>query len=248
MKLYLVGGAVRRHMLGLSPTKDLDFAVEAPSFEAMKSTLAEMGLHVWQERPEFVTLRGRIPTVNLGSLVMDYDLNIHLGATVDADFTLCRAEAMYHDQRHPSEVTPAPLWVDLSRRDFTINAVAVSTEGEIIDPYSGQFDAAAHILRCVGHPEERFAEDPLRILRAVRFKVTENLTWAPSIAHALYRSDVVNGLRTLPVERVHAELNRALAHNWIDTMWAILHTAPAVGEVLYDAFPTLWLKATTEKR
>jgi len=243
MKLYLVGGTVRRYMLGLPPTKDLDFAVEAESYEAMKEELVtNYGLTIWQEREKFVTLRGRLPITHVNwfaGVLRGYS------GVVDADFTLCRKEAMYSDGRHPDTVTPTHLWEDLSRRDFTVNAVAISEAGEWIDPYGGKRDAVDRILRAVGDAGERLEEDPLRGLRALRFMVTEGFTAAPALDAAL--NFYVN-LSGLPVERVQNELLRAFQTNAYQTMTLLVLKYRNILQQMQTLYPDLWFKPTTEKR
>ncbi len=240
MKLYLVGGAVRDHLTGYSPG-DYDFAVEAPSFEAMRDALKERGLEVWQERPEFVTLRGRMPlssfTGTFGGMLPVLDPNPvgkKLKLYVAADWTLCRAEAMYHDNRHPSVVTPADLLTDLKRRDFTMNAMAMSEDGKLTDPHDGQRDLNARVLRTVGRPVSRFTEDPLRMLRALRFKVRLGMRLEPLITDAMLRPEIVELLTTLPNERITQELNKALVVNPSMLMQLLFLTFPHVGRVVTD--------------
>lgn len=248
MKLYLVGGAVRERLFNaFSSAKDFDFAVEAPSFEEMRVGLIQQyGLHIWQERPEFVTLRGNIRIADFCGFAGPLPDPLRI---IDADFTLCRKETMYSDKRHPDTVTPTDIFTDLSRRDFTINAIAVpQLHGPWIDPYDGMGDAEQRILRTVGDPRERFEEDPLRMLRAVRFAVRHRLHFSDSLRYALDDRQIVEGLRTLPHERVREELNRALQHDWRATMILLIHECPSLGMVLSRSFPNLWLRATTEER
>lgn len=84
--------------------------------------------------------------------------------------TTYRIEEQYSDKRHPDRVNfTDSLETDLSRRDFTINAIAVGIKGEIVDPFNGQKDLEKHLLRAVGEAKDRFKEDALRMIRAVRF-------------------------------------------------------------------------------
>jgi tRNA nucleotidyltransferase (CCA-adding enzyme) len=167
---------------------------------------------------------------------------------VAADFTLCRKEAQYSDLRHPDTVTPADLATDLSRRDFTMNAIAVSEDGEYIDPHKGITDLRDCYIRTVGRPSDRFSEDPLRMLRAIRFAVTQQFWMDTDIEAALNEPWLVRGLTTLPVERVVNELQLALKVNWYETMLQLMVVSPLVGQTLFLRFPDLWLKASTEDR
>ena len=97
---------------------------------------------------------------------------------------------------------------DLARRDFTINAIAEDVlSGELVDPFGGQRDLAAKLVRAVGRPQERFAEDPLRLLRAVRFCVELGFTWSRD-GEAIRESAPT--LRRISRERIAEELNRIL--------------------------------------
>ena len=86
------------------------------------------------------------------------------------EVTTYRVDGKYEDSRHPKEVTFTPnLEEDLKRRDFTINAMAYNETEGLIDIFGGLQDIEAKLIRCVGNPEERFGEDALRIMRAIRF-------------------------------------------------------------------------------
>jgi len=245
MKLFLVGGAVRDYLLKRPVGHDVDFAVEAESFDAMLVALAARGLHVWQSRPEFVTVRGRMP----GSALGDFGGVLSAKQSwVEADFTLCRAERMYSDKRHPSTVTPASLKVDLGRRDFTVNAVAVSEDGVWHDPHYGQADARGRWLRTVGDAVDRFDEDPLRMLRAFRFTVTRGLDPVHAVVDACYNPGLLMLLDKLPVERVREEMFGAFKHDWLRASDVLVTWYPALAKAVQKTFPKLWLKATTEDR
>ena len=96
----------------------------------------------------------------------------------EIEITTYRLETKYIDKRHPSEVKFAKtLKEDLARRDFTVNAMAIDIELRIIDPFKGQKDLENKIIRAVGNPKERFSEDALRMMRAVRFSVKLGQGW-----------------------------------------------------------------------
>jgi len=132
------------------------------------------------------------------------------------EVTTYRTEAGYRDARHPSEVRwGTRLEDDLERRDFTINAMAwvpddlPAGRGHLVDPYGGQADLAAGVLRAVGDPEQRLTEDALRLLRAVRFATTLGLTMDPATETAVAR--LAPAAEQLSGERVRDELLRLLA-------------------------------------
>lgn len=106
--------------------------------------------------------------------------------TLPVEVTTYRTDASYSDGRHPDQVVfGASLDEDLARRDFTINAMALTTTGELIDPYGGLDDIHARILRAVGKPHERFSEDSLRILRGLRFAAELTFTINPITYRAM---------------------------------------------------------------
>ena len=134
------------------------------------------------------------------------------------EITTYRIDGEYEDGRHPKEVVfTAELREDLRRRDFTINAMAYSHETGIVDIFGGTEDLAARRIRCVGDAGERFTEDALRILRAVRFSAQlgfsiEEMTWqalcglAPSLVH-------------VSKERVQVELTKTLLSDRPEYIW-----------------------------
>lgn len=145
---YLVGGAVRNLILGLQP-KDWDIATNAKPEEIMK---------IFSEVAFVATKFGTVG-VKTGSPEIPV-----------VEITTFRKEGKYADFRRPSEVIFInSLAEDLQRRDFTINALALDFDGNLIDYFNGKRDLTQRIIRAVGDPEERFKEDSLRMMRAIRF-------------------------------------------------------------------------------
>ena len=147
---YLVGGCVRDIMLGREP-KDWDITTSATPDEIQAIF------------PDSV-YENKFGTVGIKTEAEDPKLKI-------IEVTTYRVEGKYSDKRHPDEVRFAKtVEEDLSRRSFTVNAMAMDAEGKkIIDPYGGQEDLRAKVIRTVGNPVERFDEDALRMMRAARF-------------------------------------------------------------------------------
>lgn len=217
MKYYIVGGYVRDELLGIK-SKDLDFAVEAVDYWEMREDIFKRGYTVWQERPEFLSIRAKHPTLG------------------PADFTVCRKDGFYSDARHPDTVHIGNIYDDLARRDFTINAIASPEEFRIgsnvtyYDPFDGIRDIKTRTLRCVGRAKERFEEDPLRILRAVRFMVTRGFRPNLELDSALRNNS--NLLLTLPIERVYEELKKCYE---IDT-WTTIDLLDEYPNIKYTVF------------
>ncbi|MDR6549504.1 CCA tRNA nucleotidyltransferase [Paenibacillus qinlingensis] len=179
---YLVGGCVRDAVLG-RPIKDIDIATSA---------LPEQVIQLFQRT---------VPTgLQHGTVTV-------LIAQETYEVTTFRKEAAYEGFRRPASVAfISDLTEDLQRRDFTMNAMAMDWAGVLQDPFGGQADLAAGILRCVGTPEERFGEDALRMLRCIRFTSSYGLeieegTWQALLAKAPL-------LRHIAMERVRSELQR----------------------------------------
>lgn len=145
-QIYIVGGAVR-DLLMKKEVKDWDFTTDATP-EQILETIPE-GFY-----------NNKFGTVGL----------VAASFTDPFDLTTMRKEGRYEDFRHPTQIAwTSKIEEDLGRRDFTINAMALSPEGEIIDPFGGQADIKSAVICAVGDPNKRFQEDALRILRVFRF-------------------------------------------------------------------------------
>lgn len=187
---YLVGGCVRDLLRGAVPS-DFDLTSDARPEEVM--ALFGAAAHPTGLAHGTVTL-------------------VHGGVAVE--HTTERCDGAYRDSRHPESVRfTTDIRADLARRDLTVNAIALSRTGELIDPYGGERDLRAGILRAVGEPERRFSEDALRILRALRFAATLGFSIETQTAEAL-RSQRM-GLENIARERVFAELDRLLTGAWV---------------------------------
>src|SRR5439155_11013204 len=149
-RLYLVGGSVRDELLGRA-THDLDFATSATPDLSRDILAAAHPDALYSVGEKFGTVGAAFDTVNV-------------------EVTTFRGETYQAGSRKPDVRYGLTLEDDLARRDFTINAMArdLST-AELIDPFGGRADLDFRLIRAVGDPVVRFAEDPLRLLRAIRF-------------------------------------------------------------------------------
>ena len=173
---YAVGGCVRDSLLGRTPG-DWDLCTSALP-EEMKTVFA--GEHLVETGLRHGTL----------TVVRNH---------VPYEVTTYRIDGTYTDHRHPDSVSFVDrIDLDLSRRDFTINAMACDDLGRILDPFEGRADLGRRLIRCVGEPEQRFEEDALRILRALRFA---------SVLDFEIEGETERAIRTLypTLERVAAE-------------------------------------------
>ena len=182
---WCVGGAVRDRLLGREPG----------DWDVTTSALPEETMAVFGDRA--------IPTgIKHGTITVRTDRG-------PVETTTFRVDGDYRDHRRPEEVTfTRSLEEDLKRRDFAVNAMALGLTGELRDPFGGQADLKAGILRCVGEPDRRFQEDALRILRGLRFAATLGFTLDPETGAAIRRNRELLG--EIAAERIWAEVSRLL--------------------------------------
>jgi len=226
IKAYLVGGFVRDRILGKA-SKDYDYAVVAPSYDAMVNWIKGRG-KVFIEKPEYLTVRAKLH-----------------GGGESADFVLCRKDGAYADGRRPDSVEPGTIYDDLARRDFTMNAIAMDDEtGKYIDPHGGYEDIGKNIIRCVGDARQRFAEDALRMLRALRFSITKNMIVSSDIYATFDDDELTEKLRTsVSVDRKREELTKAFAADTVGSMKLLLQF-PKLTDACFNS-SKLWLMPTT---
>lgn len=183
---YAVGGCVRDACLGLTP-HDYDLCTSALP-EQTEEVFRDYRLVLAGEK------HGTVTVLTEGGPV---------------EITTFRTEGGYRDNRHPDWVKFVPdIEGDLSRRDFTVNAIAYSPKRGFSDPFGGREDLKNHILRAVGDPEARFAEDSLRILRGVRFAARFGLTPVEKTMAAMLSQ--AHLMENLARERVFEELCKLL--------------------------------------
>lgn len=205
IRIFEVGGAVRDALLGV-PNKDRDFAVEAPSWDAMRAHVHGIASKVFLETPDHFTIRALVPTGGVG----------RKGEALHEarDFVLCRKDGPSSDGRHADWVEVGTIFDDLARRDFTVNAMAVDMEtGDLLDPHGGRADLRTMTLRCVGSAEARFQEDALRILRALRFALTKGFHPDEEIQAAFQDAKWAAHLACVSRDRVRDELERCMKHD-----------------------------------
>jgi len=202
-QLHLVGGPVRDALLG-RPSEDLDFATDARP-EQVLDIVTPIASGTWTTGIEFGTVGAQVDGVR-------------------CEITTFRADRYDRRSRNPAVAYGDSLEDDLRRRDFTMNAMAVSATGDrtFTDPFHGLADLARGLLRTPATPEESFADDPLRMLRAARFVSTLGVTLAPEVVAAMQA--MAGELARITAERVQGELSKLL-----------LGQAPRLGlEVLVD--------------
>lgn len=189
---YLVGGCVRDALMGRRP-HDFDLCTSATPDQVKQALAGE----------RFLDTGLRHGTVTL--LPAD-------GAPVE--ITTYRVEGSYSDARHPDGVRfVRDIRFDLSRRDFTVNAMAYSPRRGLVDPFGGQRDLKAGLLRCVGVPSRRLDEDALRILRGLRLAAETGFSIERDTAAAMRQKSHM--LSHIAPERVFSELNRMMLARYV---------------------------------
>jgi poly(A) polymerase/tRNA nucleotidyltransferase (CCA-adding enzyme) len=189
---YIVGGCVRDLIIDHTP-KDWDITTNAHPHEVQ--TLFPESFY----ENDFGTVGVKVtPFLSVGKPDREHDV---------IEVTTYRIESTYSDRRRPDDVQFAQtLMEDLSRRDFTMNALALDINNNLIDPFDGQKDTRDHIIRCVGNPRERFEEDALRMIRAIRFASRLNFTIEEKTFNAIKEKNAL--LMHVSMERVRDEFTK----------------------------------------
>ena len=222
-ELYLVGGSVRDRLLRRH-SPDLDFATDAtpPETESLLSQPWPHGAHVtiYKIGEKFGTI----------------------GAVIDGrriEITTYRGET-YGETRKPEVEFLRSLREDLARRDFTINAMAMQADGKVIDLFGGKTDLAGRYIRAVGRPADRFKEDPLRMLRAVRFACQLGFEIERETNAAMIRS--AKTLEKISWERRAEEINKILVSQRPAEGLRLLHNTFLLDQVIPELFPMIGLQ------
>lgn len=192
-KSYLVGGCVRNILLK-KEAKDWDITTNA-----VPETILKLFPDGFYDNP-FGTVGVSVTTDN--------------GESTIVEITTFRSESGYTDRRHPETVTwGKTIEEDLNRRDFTMNAIALEIKKDgktnIIDPFNGQEDIKSKVIRTVSAPDERFKEDALRLMRAIRFAAQLSFDIDPETLNSIGSDAPL--LKHIAKERIHAELIKILA-------------------------------------
>ena len=249
-KFYEVGGKIRDELLGLT-NKDVDY-VAVPTeavyskihpceaqlsparlmFKALKNYLEEQKFEIFLVTPECYTIRAKFPEGYKYQGV--------------ADFVMARKEVGYVPGTRTPIVEPGDLYDDLSRRDFTVNAMAKDPDtGEIIDYFNGKTHLARRLLVTPLDPITTFDDDPLRILRGIRFSITKRLLVSQDMWQVMKSYDYFNKMPVVSEERIREELtkcfkcNSSLALGWLSELTELR-------DYIFTK-TSLWLKPTNEK-
>lgn len=199
---YVVGGCVRDLLLSKEP-KDWDLTTNARPEEVLK--IFSDGKY-----------ENSFGTVLLA--LKDSDGNVE----DVVEITTYRSEQGYNDRRHPDEVVfEDKLDKDLERRDFTINAMAMNLNGDVVDYFGGQKDLKKGVIRAVGEPMDRFKEDALRMVRAIRFSGQLGFDIEPKTERGIMKMS--SSIRFVANERIRDELIKILKSDFSYQSFVILH-------------------------
>lgn len=186
---FIVGGCVRDSLMGITP-HDWDICTSAKP-EQIKECFKD-----------FNTFDSGIKHGTI-SIVIDKEIY---------EVTTYRIDGEYKDNRHPQSVTfTDDITKDLARRDFTVNAMAYNEEKGLIDPFNGKGDLQKQIIKSVGNPDNRFNEDALRIIRALRFASTYGLSIEEETSKSIIKNSHL--LYNIAVERIAVEFNKLICGN-----------------------------------
>ncbi len=242
-KFYEVGGKVRDEILEIE-SKDVDY-VAVPGedllkdvnsahsmFNILEGYLKEEGFEIFLVTSDCFTIRAKFPQGHKYSGV--------------ADFVMARKEIGYIPGTRTPLVVPGTLYNDLERRDFTLNALAKDDDGNIIDYFGGLEHLRKGYLKTPIDCKITFDDDPLRILRAIRFCITKGFFISPYMDGVMQDYDYETKMPVVSVERIREELYKCFKHNTIETL-KTLHEFPALRNYIFKE-NILWLKPTLETK
>lgn len=246
-QIYLVGGYVRDKLLNIE-SKDIDFCFVinrtnvnitiSQGFQIMKEYLIEENFDIFLENLNMLTIRARFPKSD--KFKKFYNLT--------ADFVLARKEKYNNKSRHPC-VEIGTLYDDLLRRDFTINSMAIDLDGNLIDLFNGQEDLKNKILKTSNKPLVTMLDDPLRVLRAIRFSITKEFNIDSELFDAISNQDVLDKLfNIISLDRIREELFKMFKYSTSESIKVLTKIDAKIPGFIDKLFKNnLWLKPTTEK-
>lgn len=242
-QIFKVGGCIRDGILGIN-SKDIDFTFVLDNldqtvedgFLQMEQWMKDGGFEIFLSTPDMFTIRGKFP-------------KDHVHAGLVADFVMARKEIGYIEGTRRPILALGNLEDDLVRRDFTVNALAEDIDGKIIDLFNGREDLANGLLRTPLDPMVTFMDDPLRLLRALRFTITKDFNMHPDIWEAMKQPALLSKLElTVSGERIREEIMKMMAKDTPRSFRLLADVDDAIPGFLNLIFKKgLWLKPTFEK-
>ena len=241
-QLFEVGGCVRDEILGVS-TDDIDFtfvlddvnqSVES-GFEKMTQFLKDNKFPIFLSTPDCFTIRAKFP-------------NGHQHEGLVADFVMARKEIGVIEGTRKPILEIGTLRDDLIRRDFTLNAMAKDLDGNIIDLFNGRIHLEAKTLITPLDPVKTFMDDPLRMIRALRFSITKDFTISEGVWNAIFTPGLIDKLdEVVSQERIQTELTKMLKHDTVASLRLLAKIDKLEPRLLQIMFKgALWLNPSTK--
>ena len=239
LKLFKVGGCVRDSLLGVS-TKDIDFTVVLDDinqtvdqgWNIMLTFLKDQGFKIFLETKDCFTVRAMFPKG-------------HQHEGLVADFVLARKEVGVINGTRKPILELGTLSDDLMRRDFTVNALAKDENGLIIDEWRGLQALQQKTLRTPLDPMVTLMDDPLRLLRALRFSITKGFRIATPLMDAMLQKGLLDKLsEVVSQERMREEVQKMMQHDTVKSL-KLLSSIPGLLDVVFS--DGLWLMPTSKK-
>jgi len=243
-KIFKVGGCIRDKFLGID-SKDIDFTFVCEESQTvdqgwseMRSWMLERGFEIFLETPDCFTIRAKFP-------------KDHQFSGLVADFVMARKEVGYMEGTRRPILELGTLEDDLLRRDFTLNALAEDEDGNIIDLFGGIEHLRQGILRTPMDARITLMDDPLRILRALRFTITKDFSMSDDIWEAMKQEGILKKLElTVSGQRIREEIDKMMRFNTTRSFRLLMDvdtfTIPGFLELIFK--DGMWLKPTFEKR
>lgn len=244
-KFYEVGGCVRDEILGVK-SKDIDY-VAVPDDDLLKDvSSAHTMFGILEEHLKLEDFEIFLVTDSCFTIRAKFPQG-HKYQGV-ADFVMARKEIGYVEGTRQPIVVPGTLYDDLQRRDFTLNALAKDEDGTIIDYFDGIWALENKLLLTPLEAKTTMLDDPLRLLRAMRFSITKGFTISPRIWETLLMDSVIEKLeKVVSQERIRDEVYKMMKHDTIKSLELfekIKYTNPKLIDIIFGR--GMWLKPTTE--
>ena len=239
MKIFEVGGCVRDELLGLE-SKDIDFTVVLDDtslsvdegWDKMLKWLRSEGFELFLETKDCFTVRGKFPKG-------------HKNEGLVGDFVMSRKEVGVIPGTRKPILELGTLEDDLMRRDFTVNSLCKDEDGKIIDLFEGVYDLKTRVLRTPLDPMITLLDDPLRMLRGLRFSITKGFIIDSKLWDSMLDPRVLDKLKeVVSHERMREEITKMMKHDTIKSL-KLLNKIPGLMEIVFSN--GMWLMPTTKK-
>lgn len=242
-QIFEVGGCVRDEIIGVH-TNDIDFTFVLENtdqtvdegWDEMLSHLKTEGFKIFLETKDCFTVRAKFP-------------NGHLNEGLVADFVMARKEVGYIDGTRQPILELGTLEDDLTRRDFTLNALAKDLDGNIIDLFDGQTHLSQKVLITPLEPIKTFMDDPLRMIRALRFSITKGFDIHPTVWNAIFTPGLIKKLsEVVSQERIQGEVMKMMKHDTVKTLRLLSVIDKKDSSLIEIMFKDkMWLMPTTKQ-